>query len=101
MENIITLELLKSTGITVPEEQLSPLLDYMNGVLEDRIGEAVVENLNDDELEELVALQESGDDEQVQIWLDANIPDLAEIIEDEVTILLGEAAQHHTDFSAQ
>jgi predicted house-cleaning noncanonical NTP pyrophosphatase (MazG superfamily) len=101
IEHLITAELLTSTGIIVPTEQLSPLLDYMNSVLEDRVGEEIVESLNDDQLEELVKLQEGSSDEEVQTWLETNVFDLTEIIKDEIDIILGEAAEHHADFSSK
>ncbi len=97
---IITPELLASTGIQVPDDQIDSLLDYMNDVLEERVGEGVVELLDDEELEELVLLQENGSDADIHAWIQTHITDLDEVIQDEIDILLGEAAEHQEAFSA-
>ncbi|CAN5401032.1 hypothetical protein BH10PAT4_BH10PAT4_4240 [soil metagenome] len=101
MEPVITPQLIAATGVTISEDQSQAFLEYINAVLEERIGQAIVENLNDNELEELADLQEARKDEQVQVWLETNVPDLDEIVNDEIDIILGEAAQHHTDFSSK
>ena len=101
METLITPLLLASTGINIPDEQVEPLLDYMNDILEERIGESVVNSLSDDKLEQLAELQGTGSDEEVQAWINQNVQDLPAIIQDEIDILLGEAAERHAEFSAQ
>lgn len=100
-DNTITPALLASTGIEVPENQINSLLDYMNDVLQERVSEAVVELLDDDELEELVLLQEKGSDQNIYAWIQAHVTDLDEVIQDEIDILLGEAAEHQEAFSMQ
>lgn len=101
MEPIITPLLLASTGIDIPDEQVEPLLDYMNDILEERVGEAIVESLDDAQLEQLAELQETATDEEVQNWINTNVAELSEIIKDEIDIMLGEAAEHHADFSSK
>lgn len=97
----ITPELLASTGIQVPDDQIDDLLDYMNDVLEERVGEAVVELLDDDELEELVVLQENGSDANIHAWIQTHITDLDQVIQDEIDILLGESSEHQEAFSVR
>ena len=101
MEPVITPQLIASTGIVLSEDQSEAFLKYMNALLEEKVGQAIVENLSDDELEELADLQESGKDDEVQTWLETNVPDLDEIAKDEIDILLGEATKHLADFSVQ
>lgn len=100
MEPVITPLLLASTGIDIPDNQVVPLLDYMNNVLEERIGQTVVELLDDDQLQQLAELEETGPEDDVQEWLAIHIPDLPDLIENEVEILLGETAQHQAEFSS-
>lgn len=100
MEPIITPLLLASTGIDVPDSQVTPLLDYMNEVLEERIGEAVVDSLDDTQLEHLANLQETATDEEVQSWINDTVPNLTDMIQEEVDIILGEAAMHQAEFSS-
>lgn len=92
MEPIITPTLLVAAGINVPEDQLEELLDSANDQLDERIGTEITEQLEDDELEALVKLQSSGDDEAVAEWLAENVPELEQIIQDETDIILGEIA---------
>lgn len=101
MEPIITPTLLASTGIDVPDNQVAPLLDYMNDLLEERIGEAIVDALDIPELEELAKLQETASDEEVHDWIEEHVTNLAELIQDEVALMLGEAAEHRADFSSK
>lgn len=101
MEPVITPLLLASTGVDIPDDQITPLLDYMNDVLEQRIGQTVVDLLDDEQLQQLAELEETGPEEATQDWLASHIPDLADIIENEVEILLGETAQHQAEFSSK
>lgn len=99
MEPAITPLLLASTGVDVPDDQVEALLDYMNEILEERIGEAVVETLDDAQLSELAKLHETGSDQDIQTWMNDNVKDLVDIIQDETDILLGETAEHRDAFS--
>lgn len=101
MEPIITPELLASTGIDVPNEQVAPMLDYFNGILEERVGESVIEILDDQQLEVLSKLQETSSDEVAYNWIKANVKELDEIIKDEVDILLGDAVELSDAFSSE
>lgn len=101
MEPYITPLLLAATGIDVPDEQVLPLLDYMNDLLEERIGEAVVESLDDANLEELVEIQTTATEDEVHDWIQSHVTNLSELIQDEVVIILGEATKHRADFSSK
>jgi hypothetical protein len=101
MEPLVTPLLLAATGIDVPDHEVAPLLDYMNELLEERIGEAVVEMLDDAQLEELAALQETANETEVAAWVQAHTPTLSEIVQDQLALILGEAAKHRTEFSSQ
>lgn len=101
MEPLITPLLLASTGIDVPDEQVEPLIEYLNDVLEERIGEAIVDTLDDEKLEQLAELQQTASDENVQEWIKANVANLSDIIQDETDIVLGEASEHHAEFSSK
>ncbi len=72
----------------------------MNEVLEERIGEAVVDSLDDTQLEHLANLQETATDEEVQSWINDTVPNLTDMIQEEVDIILGEAAMHQAEFSS-
>lgn len=94
MQQIITKELLTALGIDLPEDQLDTLVEHANTTLHERIGTEITESIDDNQLKELIALEEAGDDIKVSEWLSKNIPELKEIIEDERDILLGELAEN-------
>ena len=90
MEPIITPLLLASTGIKIPEDEVDDYLDDLNEQLAERIGETVVTTLDPDQVDELAKLQETKSDEEINTWLRQQIPDLDDLIQQEVDILLGE-----------
>ncbi|MDB5162253.1 MAG: hypothetical protein JWM52_761 [Candidatus Saccharibacteria bacterium] len=94
MEPIITAEMLASTGIIIKEDELVSYLDHINEQLNDRVGQAIAENLSDEEIDILADLEEKASEEELGQWIAKHIPDLDDIIEDEIDILLGEATEN-------
>lgn len=91
---IITKEQLQSVGIDMPDEQMDALIQHAEDTLNDRIGEEIVDSLDDNELAELVALQDSNAPaDQIEAWIVAHVSDYQAIIEDNVAIVLGEIAE--------
>lgn len=95
-EQIITKELLVALGISLDDTTATELVEHANATLHERIGAEITSSLDDAQLEEMVALQENEDDAKLAKWLKANVPDLANIIEDERDILLEEIARGAT-----
>lgn len=95
MAPLITPQLIVSAGIELAPDELDSYVDELNDMLMERIGEAVAETLADDELKELTRLQETADDESLNEWLNENVPELNEIIQDEIDILLGDIAEEN------
>ena len=94
MNPFITRETLEQAGIDLTNKDIDALLEHLNQTLEERVGAEVVASLNDDKLKELADLQGSGSDEQLVEWMRANVPQLGEITQDEVDILIGELAEN-------
>jgi hypothetical protein len=94
MEPLITPALLASTGINIPEDQVDEYLELMNDQLAERIGESIVESLDEETVEKLAEMQESASDEELNTWMQANIPQLSDIIQQEIEIILGDAAEN-------
>lgn len=90
---------LQNFGIAIGDADKASLLARLNDELQERIGSEVTAMLDDTKLEELVALQENGTDEQVGDWLGRNVPELDEIVSDEIDILLGELAESSADIN--
>lgn len=88
----ITLEDLQSIGINLDEADVETTLTELNDTLNERIGTEITEALNDEQLDQLLTLQKADDQVAIAQWLEANVPELAEIVSDERDILLGEIA---------
>ena len=101
MQPFITKKLLLSVGINHDANEEEKLLVHLNETLEERVGIEITDSLDDNQLEELAKLQESGDDEATQAWMTTNVPDLHEIIKDEIDILLGEIADNTDNLNSK
>lgn len=94
MDQFITKATLAAVGISIKPEDEATLLEHLNTTLQERVGLEITDSLDDSQLEALAALQESGDEAAIQQWLVANVPELNDIIKDEIDILLGELAEN-------
>ena len=94
MQNPITQSDIDGLGVNFSEDNSTALLDALNEELDVRIGQEITEALNDDQLAEMVQLQQDGTAEQLSVWISQTISpeDLADIVQDERDILLGELA---------
>lgn len=91
---IITKETLDELGINLDGKDVEALLAHLNSTLDERVGAEITESLDDDKLRELLDLQQNASEETVSKWLQDNVPELDEIVEDEKDILLGEIAEN-------
>lgn len=94
---LLNKEFLASIGITLDDESAQVLSDHYETTLSDRVSSEIVQDLSPEQSQELSQLKAMPDD-QLQGWLKMNVPDLKEIIEDEVAILLGELAENSEQF---
>lgn len=101
MNPIITKALLDEAGIDLSGKDIDTLLAHLNQTLEERVGTEITESLDDTQLNELLEVQENGSDEEVGSWLDKNVPELQEITQDEIDILLGELAESADDINSE
>ena len=97
---IITKEQLNSIGINLPDEEMQALIEHTEDTINERIGEEIVDSLDDEQLEQLASMQE-GDTpaEQIEEWVMARVPDYQEIVEDNTAIVLGELAESVEEIS--
>lgn len=94
MQPLITKETLDKYGIDLTDQDVTSLLDHLNVTLEERVGTEITDSLDDSQLKELLAIQENGNEEAVGTWLEKNVPELEQITQDEIDILLGELAEN-------
>ena len=92
---IVTKAQLNSIGINLPEDQMQALIQHVEDTINSQIGEEIVESLDDDQLKELVQMQDNdASAEEIDAWIRERIPEYDEIIEDNVTIVLGELVEN-------
>lgn len=97
-EMIITKHLLESLDIEINYgDSEEAYICKLNEILQERIGAEITRSLNDKQLKELIDLQSSGDDLALQAWLASNVPELKDIVDDEVDILLGQISENAKD----
>jgi hypothetical protein len=94
MQQLITEDTLVALGIQLDDSQMKTLVEHANETLSERVGADIVESLDDEKLEEYLAIQQSQDEEKTSAWLSENVPELKEIVENERDILLGELAEN-------
>ena len=93
-QQYITREILEAMGIGLPVGEEEQFVAHVNETLAQRIGDDIAESLDDDQLDEMLAIQKTGDTVKLTEWLSANVPDLSEIANNERDILLGEIADN-------
>lgn len=99
-EQFITEDILDELGIDLAGQDKAALLTHLNDTLQERIGVEITESLDDNRLQELLDLQESGSDDAISRWLKQNIPNLEEIVSDHTAVILGELAENADDIDA-
>lgn len=86
--------LLATLGVNMSEEEQKSFAEHLQATLEERVGLAVTELLDDDKVAELIELTQNGDDTATTAWLEQNVPDYKDVIQDEYDILMGEVAEN-------
>jgi hypothetical protein len=95
MDAVITKEMLEDTGLEIDEGQVGVLLEKANAVLKERVGVAVMVMLDEGQLVKVRELTQAGDNEALKSWLNENVEDMGEIVEDEIDILLGDIVKNN------
>jgi len=94
MQQFINAKLLTQLGIQLSHEDQASLIEHLQDTLEERVGQEVMLLLDEHQVEELSRLQDSNDDAAFNQWLVENVPDLGDIIQDELDILVGQLAEN-------
>lgn len=97
MNVLLSRDFLKELGISLNDESYIAFSEHYESHLRERVVDEITSELDEAQLAQL-HLFESKSDEELQEWLKANVPQLKEIIEDEVAILLGDIAENSQQF---
>jgi ABC-type proline/glycine betaine transport system substrate-binding protein len=92
---------LKSLGLTLSDDAKPAFIEHLLETLEERVGVAVTELLDDDELEELVTLTDGDDEATTEAWIKQHVPDYEDVVKDEFDILMGEIAEQADEINKQ
>jgi len=97
MDNTITENDLHKLGIDLIGNELTSLLDHLNEELNDRVGESILRELSDDQIDEYNEIMKTDDDNIIGGWILKQIPDFQQIVQDEINVVLGEVAEKSTE----
>lgn len=89
----LTKEFLESIGIQLDDATFAAFAAHFDATLKDRIITDIIDGLDDEQLTQLEQLKNS-DGDQLWHWIQTNVTDLSDIIQEEVDILLGELAEN-------
>lgn len=94
LQTNITSSDLEKLGINIADQDIDDLLKDLNEELDVRIGKEITDALDDDQLDEMLQIQQTGTQEQLSSWIAQILSpeELSEITQDERDILLGELA---------
>lgn len=89
---LLTKEFLSSVGVELQADSYQSLSEHFETTLQDRVINEIIAQLTPEQAEQLAHMVQANDD-TIHNWLTQNVPDLADIVSDEVDILLGEVAE--------
>lgn len=89
---ILTKTILENLGMKLNDEDFKSLSEHFETTLDERVINEIIVELSPEKAQELANLH-GATDETVAQWLKENVPDVADIVSDEVDILLGEMAE--------
>jgi len=86
-------EFLQSIGIELDDTAYPAFTEHFDTTLSTRIINEIIDSLDETQIAQFNQLQ-SADSNQLWEWVRANVPELSDIIQDEINILLGELAEN-------
>jgi len=89
----ITPTMLTELGINLSDLDTENFISHIQETLEERVGLAITELLDDAEVTQLMQLTEAGNEAATDQWLSQALPEYKDVIQDEFDILMGEVAQ--------
>lgn len=96
---IISRQVLDDIGIVLSEDEYRLLEEHIETTLEERVGENILGTLTSAEAAEFMTLRDASD-AQLLAWVRQAVPNFAQIVSDEVDILLGELAENSDAISS-
>lgn len=79
-------------GIDLPKNQQTAFTEHAQETLNERVGLALIDTLNDDQAAHLIQLSRLNNPKAFTAWVRDNVPNYQQIISDQVDILMEEIA---------
>ncbi len=98
-QKTIKQEHLEAMGINLSNNAMESLLKVVNDELDGRVGNAVLAELDETQVKEYLEIKDNLSDDETAKWLGDRIPDLAQIVQDEIDIILGDIAEKADTFT--
>lgn len=92
-DSIVLSDFLQSLDISLDNNSYNELVSSFENSLMSNVTDSIADQLDDNQLLQLKSLLDNQNDEALQSWLVNNVPNLKEIVQDEVDILLGDIAE--------
>ena len=96
---VLSKTILTNLGINLSDEAFTSLSEHFEETLDTRVFDEIAYELSPEQARELASMRDANDNEIVQ-WLQTNVPDFADIVSDEIDILLGELAEDSEKMAA-
>ena len=81
----------------MPDDQKEPFLEYLRETLETHVGVRLARGMNEQKLDEFERLIEARNEQGALAWLEANCPDYASVVTDEMNNLKNEVITSRDD----
>lgn len=91
--NPLSKEFLQSIGIELDDATYASFVEHFEDTLNQRIIDEIVDELDESQIVQFNQLKDTDGDQMWQ-WVQTNVPELPNIIDDEIDILLGELAEN-------
>lgn len=92
--NLITTDTLHELGIHKSADDGKALIEHFQATLNERVGLTIMDVLNDEQATRLIELTEAGNQMETTAYLNSEIPEYSQIIQNEYDILMGEMAEN-------
>lgn len=90
---------LKDIGIDLTGGELTSLLEHLNEELSGRVGEAILRELSDEQIDQYNEISKTADEDTIEKWMSKQIPDFEQIVQDEIDTVLNKLADKVGEFN--
>ncbi len=83
---------LAAHGIRIPEDDKETFMQHLQAQVEEQVGLAVIEKLNDEDAKQLLELTNGASQDEASVWLQQHMPNYEQVVQQEVDTILNDVA---------